>query len=54
MRYKDFRFYHHSVIIKNSIYKNLTRYITPWLNSRVLEICAMMIKSRNYGILINI
>ena len=31
-------YYHDGVIIKNSIFKNFTRYITPWIKSRVLDI----------------
>ena len=33
--------------------ENLTREITPWSKSRVLNICVMVIKSCNYGIFVN-
>ena len=35
---------------KIQIFKNFTRNITPWLKSRLLDILAMVIISRYYGI----
>ena len=34
---------------KSLIFENLTRYTTPLHKNRVLDIFAMVIKSRNYG-----
>ena len=39
------------LLSKILFFKNFTRCITPWLKSGVLDIWAMVIKSRNYGII---
>ena len=49
MRYEGFSilspWYYYQKLI---FLKNFTRYITPWLKSRVLDLCAMVIKSRTF------